>query len=99
MTTDPSEHPAFVDLCRCAFEDFGATALLSSRAVPDPSPADALAITHTLGVEGDLRARRLAEEIEGIINEIRTAHYTAEDFRRIASDPPVDAAATMTRVR
>ena len=37
---------------------------------------------------------------EGIINEIRrTAQYTVEDFRRIASDPPIDAAATMTRIR
>jgi hypothetical protein len=37
---------------------------------------------------------------EGIINEIRrTANYTVEDFRRIASDPPVDAAATMTKLR
>jgi hypothetical protein len=37
---------------------------------------------------------------EGIINEIRrTARYTIEDFRRIASDPPVDAAATMTGLR
>jgi hypothetical protein len=37
---------------------------------------------------------------EGIINEIRrTARYTVEDFRRIASDPPVDAAATMTQLR
>jgi hypothetical protein len=31
---------------------------------------------------------------EGIINEIRrTARYRAEDFRRIASDPPVDPGA------
>ncbi len=37
---------------------------------------------------------------EGIINEIRrTARYTAEDFRRVASDPPVDPAATMTQLR
>ena len=37
---------------------------------------------------------------EGVINEIRrTARYTAEDFLRIASDPPVDPAATMTRFR
>jgi len=37
---------------------------------------------------------------EGVINEIRrTAHYTVEDFRRIASDPPVDPDATMTRLR
>src|ERR1019366_9702063 len=37
---------------------------------------------------------------EGVINEIRrTARYTAADFRRVASDPPVDPAATMTRLR
>jgi hypothetical protein len=37
---------------------------------------------------------------EGILNEIRrAARYTAEDFRRISSDPPVDPAATMTRLR
>jgi hypothetical protein len=37
---------------------------------------------------------------EGIINEIRrNARYTAADFRRIDSDPPIDPAATMTRVR
>jgi len=37
---------------------------------------------------------------EGIINEIRRiARYTDEDFRRIASDTPLDAAATMKRLR
>jgi hypothetical protein len=37
---------------------------------------------------------------EGIINEIRrTARYTAADFRRVSSDPPIDPAATMTRLR
>ena len=37
---------------------------------------------------------------EGIINEIRRiASYSAEDFRRLHSDPPVDPAATMTRLR
>lgn len=37
---------------------------------------------------------------EGIINEIRrVARYNAEDFRRVASEPPVDAAMTMTRLR
>jgi hypothetical protein len=63
--TEPIPHPAdFVMLYRRAFEEFGASALWSSRAVPDPTPADALAITHTLRVEGDLNARRLAEQIE-----------------------------------
>ena len=37
---------------------------------------------------------------EGVINEIRrTARYTKEDFNRVASDPPVDPAATMIRLR
>ncbi len=37
---------------------------------------------------------------EGLINEVRrVARYTAADFRRVASDPPIDPAATMTRLR
>jgi hypothetical protein len=37
---------------------------------------------------------------EGLINEIRrNARYTDADFRRVASDPPVDAASTMQRLR
>jgi hypothetical protein len=37
---------------------------------------------------------------EGLVNEIRRlARYTEADFRRVASDPPVDAAATLTRLR
>jgi len=37
---------------------------------------------------------------EGVINEIRrTARYTEADFRRVASDPPVDPNATMKRLR
>src|ERR1039457_6274284 len=37
---------------------------------------------------------------EGIINEIRrNARYTDADFRRIDSDPPIDPAATMKRLR
>ncbi len=37
---------------------------------------------------------------EGILNEIRrVARYTDADFRRVASDPPVDPAATMIRLR
>jgi hypothetical protein len=64
MTTEPAEPQNFASLYRCAFEQFGATALWSSRAVPDPTPADALAITRSLRVEGNLQARRLAEQIE-----------------------------------
>ena len=37
---------------------------------------------------------------EGLINDIRRlGRYTESDFRRVASDPPVDPAATMTRLR
>ena len=54
----------FVSLYRRAFSEFGASALWSSRAVSNPTPEDALAITHSLRLEGDLRARRLAELIE-----------------------------------
>ena len=37
---------------------------------------------------------------EGLINEIRRlARYTEADFRRLASDPPVEPAATMVRFR
>jgi hypothetical protein len=37
---------------------------------------------------------------EGLINEVRrVGRYTAAEFRRVASDPPIDAAATMTRLR
>ncbi len=52
------------DLYHKAFAEFGASALWSSRPVSNPTAADARAITHTLRVEGDLRARRLAEQIE-----------------------------------
>ena len=64
MVAEQPERPAFADLYRRAFEEFGASAFWSSRPVPHPSPADALAITHSLRVEGDLRARRMAEQIE-----------------------------------
>ena len=61
---EPQPPDDFAALYRRAFADFGASALWSSRPVPDPTPADALAITRSLRVEGDLRARRLAEQIE-----------------------------------
>jgi hypothetical protein len=54
----------YVSLYRRAFAEFGASAPWSSRPVPVPTPADALAIAHSLRVESDLEARRLAERIE-----------------------------------
>jgi len=64
MTGEPKQKTDFVSLYRLAFEQFGVSALWSSRPVSDPTPADALAITHSLRVEGNLQARRLAEQIE-----------------------------------
>ena len=71
MTSDPLQIVDFATLYRRAFEQFGISALWSSRPVPDPTPADALAITHSLRVEGNLEARRLAEQIE---QACRAAH-------------------------
>jgi hypothetical protein len=51
-------------LYRQAFADHGRVALWSSRPAPRPTAEDALAITNSLRVEGDLAARRLAERIE-----------------------------------
>lgn len=64
MSTELEKPEDFATLYRRAFKDFGASALWSSRCVPNPTPEDALAITRTLRVEGDLRARKLAERIE-----------------------------------
>jgi len=51
-------------LYRQAFAEYGAVALWSSRPVANPNVADALAITRSLRFEGDMGARRLAEQIE-----------------------------------
>ena len=61
---ESGEAPEFVVLYRRAFEEFGAAALWSSRAVAEPTEEDALAITHSLRVEGNSKARLLAEQIE-----------------------------------
>ena len=58
-------------LYRQAFAEYGTLALWSSRAVEHPTAGDALAITESLRVEGNLAARRLAERIEMLC---RAAH-------------------------
>jgi hypothetical protein len=65
MTDDTAPPADFVSLYRQAFEEFGASALWSSRPASDPTPAEALAITYSLRVEGNLEARRLAEPHPG----------------------------------
>ena len=47
-----------------AFAYYRVHALWNIRELEHPTPADALAITHDLRVEGNLEARRLAEKIE-----------------------------------
>ena len=64
MSTEPTRFDDFANFYRRAFEDFGASALWISRPVRDLTPADAMAITRSLQVEGDTRARRLAKQIE-----------------------------------
>ena len=64
LVSTHSDQPDLLRLYERAFKEFGTMALWSSRPVPNPTPADALAITHSLRVEGNLEARRLAEEIE-----------------------------------
>jgi hypothetical protein len=54
MREQSTEPVDFVNLYRQAFEEFGASALWSSKRLPNPTPADALAITQSLRVEGDL---------------------------------------------
>jgi hypothetical protein len=58
-------------LYRRAFEEFGGRALWNVRRLEDPTPGDALAITRSLRVEGNLAARRLAEQLE---KACRAAH-------------------------
>src|SRR5438477_12509902 len=62
--TELTEKNDYITLYQRAFEKFGAGALWSSMPVPNPTRADALAITYSLRVEGDREARRLAEQIE-----------------------------------
>jgi len=59
--------PSVRDLRRLyarAFAEFGAAVLWNRQPVADPTPGDALAIARALRREGDMNARRLAEDIE-----------------------------------
>jgi hypothetical protein len=63
LSAHPSP-PEFVALYRRAFAEFGAQALWNFRCFDSPSPEDALIVARALRIEGDLVARRLAEQIE-----------------------------------
>ncbi len=51
-------------LYRRAFREFGAMALWNKQRIDHPSPEHALVIARSLRIEGDRRARELAEAIE-----------------------------------
>jgi hypothetical protein len=61
----PSTVPEdFAQLYRRAFAEFGAMALWNLRSFDQPTPEDALVVARVLRIEGNLMARRLAEQIE-----------------------------------
>ena len=63
-TPIPSSRADFRALYARAFEDFGAAALWNKARIDNPTPEHALVIAKALRVEGDKRARQLAEDIE-----------------------------------
>ncbi len=64
MSKESHQEQDVVALYHRAFEEFGARALWNVRRLEHPTRADALAITRSLRIEGNLAARRLAEQIE-----------------------------------
>ena len=63
MPGEPVE-PEYVRLYRRAFEEFGALALWNKRQIESPTFDDALVVARSLRIEGNLKARFLAEQIE-----------------------------------
>ncbi|MGA3080601.1 MAG: hypothetical protein ABSD44_04375 [Terracidiphilus sp.] len=63
MSANPSQ-PEYIALYERAFAEFRAQALWNFRCFDSPSPEDALIVARALRIEGDLVARRLAEQIE-----------------------------------
>ena len=53
-----------VGLYRRAFVEFGSRALWNIKELDDPTVEQMLAVTRQLRIEGDMNARRLAEQIE-----------------------------------
>ena len=64
MITDPPQPPDFATLYRRAFAEYGALALWNIRSFESPTPQDGLVVARALRIEGNLRARSLAEQIE-----------------------------------
>ena len=64
MNDASPEQETFVTLYRRAFSEYGAQALWNKRMLEQPKPDDGLVIARALRIEGDLEARKLAEQIE-----------------------------------
>lgn len=59
-----AEPDDFTSLYRKAFQEYRTHALWNKRMVEMPTQEDALVVARALRIEGDLDARRLAEQIE-----------------------------------
>jgi hypothetical protein len=67
LTSKPKASPNqddVAELYRRAFTEFGTRALWNIKRLDNPTVAQILAITRQLRTEGDMNARRLAEQIE-----------------------------------
>jgi hypothetical protein len=64
MTPALTQPEDFASLYRRAFAEYGTRALWNKRALDAPTPEDALVIARALRIEGDRKARELAERIE-----------------------------------
>ena len=64
MPIERATDPCFASLYRRAFAEFGTLALWNLRRFETPTPEDALVVARALRIEGNLAARRLAEEME-----------------------------------
>ena len=71
MSNEPEQPEDLVTLYRRAFAEYGTRALWNIRAVENPTPADALAITKALRTHGRMDGRRLAERIEELCRATR----------------------------
>jgi hypothetical protein len=71
MGTEPTQPQDYVRLYRRAFAEYRGVALWNMRMFDDPTPEAALVVARALRIEGDRRARQLAEDIE---KACRAAH-------------------------
>ena len=64
MSTLPKSARDFASLYKRAFDEYGGRALWNKLMIETPLPEDALVIARALRIEGDMKARQLAEQIE-----------------------------------